>query len=96
MLRQLLATFHHTPGPISLDLLAAQLDLDRSVLEGMLNELVRLGRLVRIEDRTGAACAACGLKNGCPYVLSVTGVYYALPEMVGNHAALCPHINPSP
>lgn len=87
MLRHILAIFQQTPGPISLNLLAAQLDLDPSALEGMLAELVRLGRLVRIEDRVGPACAACGLKNGCPYVLSGTGVYYALAEMVEQRSA---------
>jgi hypothetical protein len=89
MLRQILDTFHQTPGPISLDLLAVQLGLERAVLEGMLDELVRLGRLVRVADRSGSACAACGFKNGCPYVLSVAGAYYALPEMIGINDAPC-------
>ncbi len=89
MLRQLLAIFHQTPGPISLDLLAAQLDLERPTLQGMLDELVRLGRLVRVESRAGASCAACGYKNGCPYVLAGTGAYYALPEMIADDRESC-------
>lgn len=82
MLRQILSTFETSPGPLSLDLLATQLGMDRIVLEGMLVELVAMGRLVRIEDRSGSVCAACGIKKRCPYVLSVTGAYYALPGMV--------------
>jgi DNA-binding HxlR family transcriptional regulator len=78
MLRQLLALFDTTPGPISLDLLAAQLDVEPAVLEGMLTELVRMGRVSRVEDRTESACAACGFTRGCPYVLSNAGVCYVL------------------
>ena len=79
MLRQLLTLFQQAPGPLSLDLLAAQLDLEPAVLDGMLAELVRMGRLVRIEDRAAVACAACGFSEGCPYVLSNAGACYALP-----------------
>jgi DNA-binding IclR family transcriptional regulator len=79
MLRQLLTIFNDAPGPLSLDLLAAQLDLEPAVLEGMLAELVRMGRLVRIEDRAAVSCAACGHANGCPYVMSNAGACYALP-----------------
>lgn len=79
MLRQLLTYFETSPGPISLDLLAAQMDLEPAVLEGMLAELVRMGRLVRIDDRTESACAACGFTRGCPYVLANAGTCYSLP-----------------
>lgn len=79
MLRQLLTLFNQAPGPLSLDLLAAQLDVEPAVLEGMLAELVRMGRLERIEDRAAIACTACGHANGCPYVMSNAGACYALP-----------------
>lgn len=79
MLRQLLSLFNDAPGPLSLELLAAQLDLEPAVLEGMLAELVRMGRLVRIEDRGAVSCEACGHANGCPYVMTNAGACYALP-----------------
>lgn len=59
-----------------MDLLAAQLDLEPAVLEGMLGELVRMGRLTRLEDRAAISCAACGHTNGCPYVLANAGACY--------------------
>jgi hypothetical protein len=60
--------------------------MERAVLEAMLAELVRMGRLVRMDSQAAAACSACGHANGCPFVLSVTGVYYALPERVAEPA----------
>ena len=82
ILRRILQAFSTAPGPMSLSLLAAQLELEPAALEGMLLELVRMGRLVRIEDRAGTACAACGIKGRCPYLLTTAGTYYALPHMV--------------
>ena len=38
MLRQILNVFENSPGPMSLDVLALQLDLEPAVLEGMLAE----------------------------------------------------------
>jgi DNA-binding MarR family transcriptional regulator len=79
MLREILATFAATPGALSQDELARRLGVDGAVLDGMLSELVRLGRLERLDDRAGAPCAACTVKGRCPYVLDVAGTYYALP-----------------
>lgn len=91
MLRQVLKTFSEAPGPTSLDLLAAQLDVERATLAGMLDELVRMGRLARIDDRAGmAGCVACGIKGRCPYLLTTSGAYYALPEMVASSAPCQP------
>ena len=74
MLRQILSAFETWPGPVSLEALSRRLGMEPAVLEGMLAELVR------IDPRAAASCAACGHANGCPFVLSVTGVYYALPD----------------
>jgi len=94
MLRNVLSAFQSAPGPMSLDLLAAQLDLEPGVLEAMLMELVRMGRLVRIEDRSGSACAACGVRGRCPYLLTISASYYALPGMVADGASCEPDISP--
>lgn len=82
MLRQILNVFETSPGPMSLDVLALQLDLEPAVLEGMLAELVRMGKLDRTDDRTESGCAACGFTRRCPYVLSNAGVCYVLAPQV--------------
>ncbi len=78
MLRQILALFNAAPGPLSLELLAAQLDVDRSALEGMLGELVALGRLTRTTGVAATGCTACGVKGACPYILTTDLVCYNL------------------
>lgn len=95
MLRQILDTFDSWPGPVSLEALSRRLGIEPAVLDGMLAELVRMGRLVRLDPRAAAACAACGHTNGCPFVLSVTGVYYAVPTSIADGgrtrpALVCP------
>lgn len=79
MLRQILRTFREAPGPISLPLLAAQLDIEPTTLDGMLQELVAMGRLTRSQGVEPVACAACGAHGKCPYVLDTEIVCYALP-----------------
>ena len=86
MLRQILNVFETSPGPMSLDELALQLDLEPAVLEGMLAELVRMGKLDRTGDRTESGCAACGFKRGCPYMLANAGVCYTLASPVSTPA----------
>lgn len=78
MLRQILRTFREAPGPISLDLLAAQLDVEPAVLDGMLAELVAMGRLARTEGHEPVACSACNSQGFCPYVINTETVCYAL------------------
>jgi hypothetical protein len=80
MLRQIITTFETSPGPITLDALAQRMGVERGVLEAMLADLARIGRLVRVDGRAAAGCSACGHAKGCPFILAVTGVYYALPE----------------
>lgn len=95
MLRQILETFDTWPGPVSLEALSRRLGTNPVVLEGMLGELVRMGRLVRLDPRTAAACTACGHAEGCPFVLSLTGVYYATPTSVaGDDRCHRPHAYP--
>ncbi len=92
MLRQILDTFETWPGPVSLETLSRRLGIAPAVLDGMLAELVRMGRLVRLDPRAAAACAACGHANGCPFVLSVTGVYYAVPTSLADNARSRPDL----
>ena len=79
MLRQILRTFREAPGPISLALLAAQLDIEPPVLDGMLRELVAMGRLTRSEGHEPVECSACNSEGFCPYVINTETICYALP-----------------
>ena len=90
MLRLILDTFERSPGPVSLDALAIQLNMERPVLEGMLAELVRMGRLARIDNDNAIACAACGIRGRCPYLLTTASTYYALPEMLPSSTPCAP------
>lgn len=85
MLRQILETFDTWPGPVSLEALSRRLEVEPAVLEGMLVELVRMGRLVRLDPRGAASCSACGHAQGCPFVLSLTGTYFATPTSVADN-----------
>lgn len=69
MLGEILKQFRKTEGPLDLDELSRKLGTDRSALQGMLETLVRQGKLreVRIGSET---CAHCGKRGACAYVSS--------------------------
>jgi hypothetical protein len=64
MLRQILAEFHQAAGPLCLDDLSRKLDVETSALDGMLQTLVRAGRLLELAPTT-SGCAACPAQGGC-------------------------------
>ena len=66
MLSQILHEYKKSGGAISLDGLSRKLGVERSALEGMLETLVRQGRLREIANQS-AACGAChgGSCAGC-------------------------------
>ncbi|MBP1464732.1 hypothetical protein EYB53_003310 [Candidatus Chloroploca sp. M-50] len=69
MLQKVLQALEETQGPVSLDELSRQLELDVGVLEGMIDFWVRKGKL---KDSRLAACAGgCGNCNpgaqGCTF-----------------------------
>jgi hypothetical protein len=59
MLRRVMQELEAAQGLVSLDELGHRLGVERSALEGMIQTLVRMGRL-RDDSATAAACAACG------------------------------------
>lgn len=63
MLRRLLAELAAGDGPVDAAELARRLDVDRSAVEGMLDELVRLGRLEPLVD--GAPVCHDAEAHGC-------------------------------
>ena len=58
MLRSILAIYEQDPGALCVDEVAQKLDREPSVVEGMLETLVKLGKLVEIDTETCGLCAA--------------------------------------
>jgi DNA-binding IclR family transcriptional regulator len=56
MLTKILQALREAQGPLGLAELATQLEIDVSTLEGMLEQLVRQGKLRRAEEMTAEAC----------------------------------------
>lgn len=80
MLARLLEELEASTEPLSVDALSRRLDLDRSAVEGMLEELVRMGRLRRDDPTVECPMArssheeppcggTCGPAGGCPMVV---------------------------
>ena len=79
MLRKVLDEVEAARAPLDLNELSRRLDLDRSVLEGMIQFWVRKGRLVddaAIAGRATVACAAhgcggCAGSQACPFTMKM-------------------------
>lgn len=56
MLTKILKALRDLDSPLGLSELAVQLDIDVSTLEGMLDQLVRQGKLRKSEELTVAEC----------------------------------------
>jgi hypothetical protein len=66
MLWKVLHEVEAAHGPIDLNELSRRLDVDRTVLDGMIQFWVRKGRLVDDAARPGeVACARHGCSTGC-------------------------------
>jgi hypothetical protein len=64
VLSEILKTFKQTGEPLDLNVLSRQLGADRSALEGMLEMLVRQGKLREV--RPGSEdCAHCKSRSSC-------------------------------
>ena len=83
MLYQLLTVMNATDGPISLDGLSKELGMEKSALKGMLDLLVRKGKLSHSEmgqitddgSCSGVACMSCGKAGQCPFAGKMPRVY---------------------
>jgi hypothetical protein len=64
MLKEILDQFQQASTPLCVTELSQKLDIDSSALEGMLQTLVRSGRLLEI-DPNDQSCVACPAKGGC-------------------------------
>ncbi len=67
MLERILAEFRKYDMPLSLALLSHALQMEQSVLEGMLQTLERKGRIVVVEQNEEAChCHDCPIQTICP------------------------------
>jgi hypothetical protein len=78
MLSQILNEFQQNPG-LCLDELSQKLAVEAGALEGMLQTLVRKGRLLEI-DPGQAACQACPAKGGCLLIGGLGKGYILTPQ----------------
>jgi DNA-binding IclR family transcriptional regulator len=81
MLAQILKLFREIDGPLDLPELARRLGTERSALEGMLETLVRQGKLREV-DPGSEACSMCAGRLSCAHLQAgaLMGKVYELPE----------------
>ncbi|MBN1177503.1 MAG: helix-turn-helix domain-containing protein [Dehalococcoidales bacterium] len=81
MLAEILKAFEQTGGPLDLKGLSRRLGTERSALEGMLETLVRQGKLRKVNIGSDD-CAHCGSRSSCAYLQSgdYMGKVYELVE----------------
>jgi hypothetical protein len=78
MLKKILAEFEQNTPALCLDELSQKLDVETGALEGMLQTLVRKGRLLEI-DANGSACDICPVKSGCFLITGAQKSYVLTP-----------------
>lgn len=73
MLRQVLQHFEQRSGAVSLVQMARDLDVERSILQDMLDYWVRKGRLREVQT---SGCGTCGSGSGaCPLMVMLPRMY---------------------
>jgi hypothetical protein len=78
MLMEILKAFREADGPMDLEGLSRKLGTERSALEGMLETLVRQGKLREV-DVGGETCGNCHGKASCAVLRSgMIGKVYEL------------------
>jgi hypothetical protein len=65
MLKRILREFESAPGGISINELSRRMEVERSALEGMIDYLVRQGKL-EDDNASAATCADSGCGGSCP------------------------------
>ncbi|MBW7884478.1 MAG: hypothetical protein H3C34_17930 [Caldilineaceae bacterium] len=63
----------HT-GPVSVERMAHELQIEAALLTGMLDYWVRKGRLREI-CLSGEGCPTCGIRGSCPFVTALPRAY---------------------
>ena len=67
MLGEIMKKFRETQGPLDLNELSRELGTDRSALEGMLQTLVRQGKLKEVIVGS-EGCSHCSSRASCQYL----------------------------
>jgi predicted transcriptional regulator len=67
MLTEIMKAFEKDEGPVALNELALEMGVERSALEGMLQTLVRQGKLREVLPGS-ETCADCPRNSGCAYL----------------------------
>jgi Mn-dependent DtxR family transcriptional regulator len=80
MLHEILKIFQETDGPLDLTELSRRLGTQRSALEGMLETLVRQGKLREVIPGS-ASCSHCAGRRSCAHLKAgnLMGKVYELP-----------------
>ncbi|MFP3897295.1 MAG: FeoC-like transcriptional regulator [Anaerolineales bacterium] len=90
MLQRILKAFEAAPDGMSIDQLGRRLGVERSALEGMIDYLVRKGRLQ--DDKVASAatvcstrdCPSCPAAHKCPFGMEVPRTFSLPDRDVGN------------
>lgn len=88
MLRRILAEIEKSSGAVDLNELQQKLGVDRSALEGMIQHLVRTGRLVddhaeqisANQGCAGSSCSSCPGLASCAFVAKMPKTYSLQPD----------------
>jgi hypothetical protein len=67
MLSEIIKAFREAEGPLDLDELSRRMGTERSALQGMLETLVRQGKLKEIEPGS-SECAHCAGRLSCAHL----------------------------
>lgn len=87
-LRDVLNLVERSQGSLALPQMAAELQLDQTTLENMLEFWVRKGKL-RAVYGSGVSCDQCGFHNGCPFTVSLPKRYELVQPGDSLEAAVC-------
>jgi hypothetical protein len=83
MLRKIVAEFQQNSKALCLEELSQRLSIEPGALEGMLQMLVRKGRLLEIDFGHNNACSHCPARGGC-MVIGRLGKGYLLAQSPAN------------
>ena len=86
MLKRILHEFESAPNGISINELGRRMGVERGALEGMIDYLVRKGRLQ--DDRAATAvamcqsggCASCPGSRECPFAVEMPRAFSIIPK----------------
>jgi hypothetical protein len=65
MLRQIMDEFYNSDGALAVGELSKRLGVEPSAIEGMLDTLVRLGKLTVLSNGGACGCGGCRGCSGC-------------------------------